>query len=279
MNEDNKEVNLQKDTAEKLPASFRDPSGFIFTKQGVLYRQVNQGYRQDYDLLMENGLYDRLVKNGWMVPHQEVEGVSHQPNIAYKVLKPLCLEFVSHPYEWCFSQLKDAALLTLSIQQIALEHGMSLKDASAYNIQFAEGRPVFIDTLSFERYKEGQSWVAYRQFCQHFLAPLALMAKKDVRLGRLLALYLDGIPLDLASSLLPRSTWLRLGLALHLHVHAKAQKAYSQSKQEMNSNTPKPRSVSQSGLQGMLNGLAKTVGKLNWKAGGTEWGSYYSDTK
>ena len=80
---------------------------------------------------------------------------------------------------------------------------MSLKDASAYNIQFRGGRPVLIDTLSFERYREGEPWVAYRQFCQHFLAPLALMSHTDVRLSQLLRVYIDGIPLDLASRLLP----------------------------------------------------------------------------
>ncbi len=40
--------------------------------------------------------------------------------------------------------LKDAALLTLKIQKLAIEHDMNLKDASAYNIQFKNGKPVFI---------------------------------------------------------------------------------------------------------------------------------------
>jgi hypothetical protein len=137
---------------------------------------------------------------------------------------------------------------------------------------------VFIDTLSFEQYKEGQPWVAYRQFCQHFLAPLSLMAKKDIRLGRMLSLYLDGIPLDLSSKLLPKSSWWDLGLLLHLHIHAKTQKAYSKSEQGQYENTLKHRPVSKLGLGGIINGLAKTIKKLKWKAGGTEWGSYYSDT-
>ncbi len=119
---------------------------------------------------------------------------------------PELVSFISYPYEWSFSQLKDAALLTLKIQKRAIQHGLSLKDASAYNIQFQHGRPLLIDTLSFEIYPEGQPWVAYRQFCQHFLAPLALMAHVDVRLGQLLRLHIDGIPLDLASRLLPART-------------------------------------------------------------------------
>jgi hypothetical protein len=90
------------------------------------------------------------------------------------------------PYEWSFSQLKHAALLTLAIQEQALQFNLSLKDSSAYNIQFVGVRPVLMDTLSFEPYVEGRPWVAYRQFCQHFLAPLAVMSKVDIRLQRLL---------------------------------------------------------------------------------------------
>src|SRR5690606_1194452 len=143
-----------------------------------------------------------------------------------RVLQPDVIPFVSYPYEWCFSQLKDAALATLAIQKRALRSGMILKDASAYNIQFLNGKPVLIDSLSFEKYEEGRPWIAYRQFCQHFLAPLALMAYRDVRLSRLLRVHLDGVPLDLVSQLLPRRSYVNLGLALHIHVHARGQRAF-----------------------------------------------------
>jgi hypothetical protein len=116
------------------------------------------------------------------------------------------IAFVSYPYEWCFDQLKDAAVLTLSIARRALQYDMiSKKDASAFNVQFQNGRPIFIDTLSFERYQPGTPWIAYKQFCQHFLAPLSLMAKADFRLNQLLRVYIDGIPLDLTSALLPKA--------------------------------------------------------------------------
>ena len=136
------------------------------------------------------------------------------------------MDFV--PYEWSFSQLKDAARLTLRIQRLALKYGMWLKDASAYNVQFENGKPVFIDTLSFECLPEGQPWVAYRQFCQHFLAPLALMAMQDNRFQQLLRTNIDGIPLDLASKLLPKRSYLRLGFLFHIHLHARNQKNYEQ---------------------------------------------------
>jgi hypothetical protein len=37
-------------------ASFRDPSGFLFFKDGILYRQVNNTYQKHYDHMIESGL-------------------------------------------------------------------------------------------------------------------------------------------------------------------------------------------------------------------------------
>src|SRR5215216_6396727 len=216
-----------KQSSGQLAASFRDPSGFLFARDGVLYRQVNRKYEQEYTRLMESGLYDKLVKAGLLVSHVEVDHAPAEAALAYKIIQPERVPFISYPYEWSFGQLKDAALATLSIQRRALKVGMSLKDASAYNIQFVRGKATLIDTLSFEIYKEGQPWVAYRQFCQHFLAPLALMATRDIRLNQLLRVYIDGIPLDLASELLPGKTRLNFGLLTHVHLHASAQKRYS----------------------------------------------------
>ena len=187
-----------------LPASFRDPSGFLFRRSGVLYRQVNRRYAEHFEHLMSSGLYDLLVEQGQLIPHEEVEAPGDPGPEHYRTLCPKLIAFVSYPYEWCFGQLKAAALLTLRVQREALAHGMILKDASCYNVQFHRGRPILIDTLSFERYREGQPWMGYRQFCQHFLAPLALMSRRDVRLGQLLRVHLDGIPLDLAATLLGR---------------------------------------------------------------------------
>jgi hypothetical protein len=257
----------------QLFASFRDPSGFLFTREGVLYRQVNQRYAQEYARLMESGLYEKLVKARLLVPHVEVDGVRPESGECFRVIQPERVPFISYPYEWSFGQLKDAALATLSIQKRTLKLGMSLKDASAYNIQFVHGKAALIDTLSFELYKEGQPWVAYRQFCQHFLAPLALMALKDVRLNQLLRVYIDGIPLDLASELLPWRTRLNFGLMTHIHLHAGAQKKYAG--EEVKS---RGGSMTKQAMTGLIESLEATVKKLEWKPGGTEWGNYYDIT-
>ena len=196
---------------------------------------------------------------------------------AYRVIRPERIPFISYPYEWSFSQLQDAALTTLRIQELALERGLTLKDASAYNIQFRNGRPLLIDTLSFEPYAEGTPWVGYRQFCQHFLATLALMACRDVRLGQLLRVHIDGVPLDLASRLLPASTRFRFGLLTHIHLHARSQARHANDAADSAAIAPAPR-VSRMGLRGLIASLRSLVRSLSWEPGGTEWGDYYEDT-
>jgi len=150
-----------------------------------------------------------------------------------------------------------------------------LKDASAYNIQFHSGRPILIDTLSFELYQEGLPWVAYRQFCQHFLAPLALMAQRDVRLSQLLRVYIDGLPLDLASKLLPGRTRLNLGLMAHIHAHAEAQRRYAGKAVEP---LASGRRMGKMALLGLVDSLETTINGLAWQPEGTEWGDYYDST-
>lgn len=222
---------------------------------------------------MNSGLYEKLLKENLIVSHKEADIRLALDSKAYKIIKPSKLDFISYPYEWSFSQLKDAALATLKIQKIALKHGMILKDASAYNIQFSSGLPILIDTLSFKKYKENQPWSAYRQFCQHFLAPIALMSYKDIRLSQLLKIYIDGIPLDLASSLLPTKTKLSFSLLSHIHLHSKAQARYSKGKKD-----GKEVKVSLNGLIGIVDNLNSSIKKMSWKPQGTEWSDYYEET-
>lgn len=262
-----------------LGASFRDPSGFLFSRGGILYRQVNRAYADDYSRLMESGLYEKLVKAGLLVAHVEADVPPADASLAFKIIQPEHVSFISYPYEWSFSQLKDAALATLSIQKRALKVGMSLKDASAYNIQFVHGKPILIDTLSFEIYREGKPWDAYRQFCQHFLAPLALMSHVDVRLGQLLRVYIDGIPLDLASRLLPASTRLNFGLLTHIHIHASAQTRYADADAKRVGESAIQRGgMSKNAFIGLIESLEGAVKKMTWKPAGTEWGNYYDNT-
>src|SRR4030043_209182 len=252
-----------------VSGSFRDPCGFVFEKDGVIYRQVNYIYKQHYDLLMKSGLYKELVNEELMIPHTEVVLQSQNDNYIYKTLKPERIRFLSYPYEWCFSQLKDAGLITIDVLKRALKYGMILKDASAYNIQFDKGRGIFIDTLSFEKYEEGRPWRAYKQFCQHFLAPLSLMSLKDIRLGTLLKDFIDGIPLDLASCLLPTKSKFKISLLTHIHLHSKSQQHFNTKGIELNS-----KKVRKHSLLGLIENLELSIRRLNYNPSGTNWVDY-----
>ena len=261
--------------AARESASFRDPSGFVFYHEGTPYRQINQVYREDYRQLMDSGLYQELVKAQLLIPHEEVDQEAPSPELAYQVIRPEPVAFLSYPYEWCFGQLKDAALLTLKAQELAVQRDMSLKDASAFNIQFVRGRPILIDSLSFERLKPGEPWIAYRQFCQHFLAPLALMASSDVRLGQWSRLSVDGVPLDLASRLLPWRTRLSFTLQVHIHLHARAQRRYAR---EVVTERRGGRIMGKPALLGLVSSLRAAVRGLSWEPAGTAWADY-SETR
>jgi hypothetical protein len=259
-------------TRHREPSSFRDPSGYLFWRDGVLHRFVHSSYAKSYQALRESGLYDELVEARLLVRHEEVD-----PEIApgaFRVLRPERIPFVSYPYEWSFGQLRDAARLTLDIQLRALRRGLWLKDASAFNVQFDGCRPVFIDSLSFEIYPEGRPWIAYQQFCRHFLAPIALMAYRDPDLGRLSRLHVDGVPLELASRLLPLRTRLRPGLLVHLHAHARFIQRHGA---ERSGGTTRGR-LSRTALEGLVASLQSAVRGLSWEPGGTEWADYYGAT-
>ena len=254
--------------------SFRDPSGFIFYANGILFRQVNTCYKEQYDLLMSSGLYDSLVEDNLLISHKEMNKLFKKDDCAYKIIQPEKIDFVSYPYEWCFSQLKDAALLTLEIQKKAMEKGMCLKDASAYNIQFLHGKPIFIDTLSFDILKKGAPWVAYKQFCQHFLAPLALQSYTDVRLNSLTKCYIDGLPLDLVNKLLPFKSNFSFGIFSHILLHSKSQQKYGGKNIDSKKYST---SMSENSLLGLVDSLESTIKNLKLNLKGTEWEDYYVD--
>ena len=259
---------------QAVEGSFRDPSGFVFTRDGTLFRQVNHSFRQSFEAFLGSGLYDELVRDGLLVPHEQVGLELSATNDAYAVIRPERVAFISYPYEWSFGQLQDAAVLTLEIQERALARGFTLRDSSAYNIQFQSGRPILIDTLSFEPHVEGKPWAAYKQFCEQFLLPLTLMSVRDIRCGALLRSYLDGIPLDLGSRLLPRRSWASPSSLLHIHLHAWAQGRYAGTAV---SSAAKGRSMRPQALLTLIRGLKRAVQALKWRAAGTEWADYTQD--
>lgn len=256
--------------ARPVPGSFRDPAGFVFERDGTLYRQVDVSYAERFDAFRSSGLEAGLVDEGLLVRHEDADPELAARPGAHAVLRPERIPFVSYPYEWCFGQLRDAALTTLAAQRLAMSRGFTLRDASAFNVQFLRGRPVLIDLVSFEPIQPGEPWVAYGQFCRHFLAPLAVMAGRDVRLGKLSRGFLDGIPLDLAASLLSRRARLRPGIMLHLAAHAR-------SGRKIGGGERGDRGFSERAFQGLIESLESTVRGLDWDPPETVWSGYYGD--
>ena len=156
------------------PGSFRDPESRVFYAGGDVLRALSREGLDDFEALQRSGLLDdpRIVRTERVDDHAGADGLL-ATDIA-GVLRHERVPFVSYPYEWTFSMLKDAGLLQLDLLFSALEHGLVLKDSTPYNVQFKGARPVFIDIGAFERLREGELWVGYRQFCMLYLFPLLL---------------------------------------------------------------------------------------------------------
>ena len=251
---------------DRVASSFRDPSGFIFKENGSVYRQINPVYFPIYNDLKDKKLFDLLWAEDLIIRHQEVENTAHEI-----ILKPEEIPFISYPYEWSFSQLKEAALLTLKLQKKLLENGFSLKDASAYNVQFIGYKPIFIDTLSIEPYKE-EPWIAFGQFCKHFLYPLILMRKGDLQFNKLMQLWIDGIPADIVDKLLPFSKYFSLNYWLYIKLLNGSQKKAENAHKKISVK------LSKSQLLKIIDGLTCAVNNLKPKKSKTQWGDYYTFT-
>ncbi|MBQ2620931.1 MAG: hypothetical protein IJF84_06290 [Thermoguttaceae bacterium] len=257
--------------------SFRDPAGRVFELDNKIYRSVTNVGQKDYQFFLDSGLAESLQKSNWIIPFRQVERPEAelaQDNV-YAWLSVDKVPFISYPYEWSFHQLKDSAVLTLKIQLAALKKGMSLKDASAYNVQMYKGRPIFIDLLSFECYEEGKPWVAYRQFVMHFLAPLLLMSKRDIRFSEMFRNWIDGFPLDFASKNLPWTTHWSPSCLVHIHWHAKLLRKYESTRGEVPDKTVG--NMSKEKLTKFLEGLLDYVQSIKAPHPTTEWGDYYND--
>ena len=244
------------------PGSYRDPAGFVYYRDGALYRQINAAGIDNWRAFLFSGLFDLLVGRRWLVGHQDASITDAATGDASAVIRPHVVNFIAYPYEWTFGQLKDAALLTLDVQLESLAAGWTLKDASGYNVAFEDGRPILIDSLSFEPYDGRSPWVAYRQFCEHFLAPLALQAKRDVRLSVMLKAYPDGLPLDLVTKLLPWRARLDFGLLSHLYLHARSQRRHAAKRDD--GAAARGARIEQRQLVNLLRNLRNTVSALQW---------------
>lgn len=250
-------------------SSFRDPAGFVFEKEGVLYRQVNRVYQESYDHLMQSGCYQQLVQKGLLIPHSSITENLTGDTDWYTTLQPERVPVISYPYEWCFDMLRDAALTTLRIASEALQYDMVLKDATPFNIQWHKGKMVLIDTLSLTRYNN-QPWVAYRQFCEMFLAPLLLMHYSRQQLPGLLLAWPAGIPVETASALLPRKSRFSLHTYLHIHLQARYSKRRKGNAENITGFTKQK-------FKNLLGSLELLINRLRTPQQSSTWSAYYEE--
>ncbi|MDD3154428.1 MAG: hypothetical protein PHS41_06125 [Victivallaceae bacterium] len=255
-------------------ASFRDPAGYVFRRGDGVFRRILSAGAADWQCFLDSGLADELDGRGDLVRWRTLPAPDDREGGIVLELEEL--DFLSMPCEWCFSQLKDAALLTLDLQLRALARGMSLKDASAFNVAWRGGRSVFLDHGSFERYREDEPWRAYGQFVRHFLAPL-LLACKDVRFLRTLSTRLDGVELDFAGKNLPLRSWLDLHAIGHIHLHAGMEKKHSNS--PLGKVPVAPPRLPKARLAAMLTDLKQYIARLSPPHAASEWGDYYCEGK
>lgn len=265
-------------TGQREFSSFRDPAGFLFWNDDKIYRFVDRRYSNAFERAQTSGLYSSAVAADLLLDFETLDptqfNLDETKDNCLTILRPKQVSMITYPYEWSFAQLRDAAIVTLRLHLLALEKGLLLKDASAFNVQFVENRAVLIDHLSFDLVSEHSAWPAYGQFCRHFLSPLLLMAYLDISFGRMSQLYIDGLPLDLVSKLLPRRTRLSPAIQMHLHLHARISRKYSDVREKVGHR----KTLSADALAAIAHSLLRLIESLKPVRQRTEWGEYYSDT-
>jgi hypothetical protein len=213
------------------PGSFRDPDSRVFYTDDGIFRALSEQGLSDFRALESTKLFERFTDSGRLVRTEALDGAGELPEVLTRecagVLRHELIPFVSYPYEWPHSMLKDAALLQLDLLLAALEEDLILKDSSPYNVQFRGARAVFVDIGSFEPLRDGEPWVGYRQFCMLFLYPLLLQGLKDVGYHPWLRGSIDGISPAEIRSLMSFRDRLRRGLFSHVFLHARLERRHA----------------------------------------------------
>jgi len=231
---------------------------------------------EKFSAVRNTGLLDALVSDGWLVAFEDINAdaadLAHLNPAA--VLEHPSLPFVSYPYEWPFGVLKEAALHHLKVHLRALEHGVTLSDATAYNIQFEGSAPTFIDHLSFVPHEEGEFWKGHRQFCEQFLNPLLLRAYLGVPHNAWYRGELEGIPTDHLNRLMPLRRKLSSRVLMHVTLPTRFQKKFSDAGSVDEISSAKQASLPLNTFRRMLEKLTAWIEELDPPEGKTEWSDY-----
>jgi hypothetical protein len=269
------------EAARVEPGSFRDRDSRVVVAPDAVYRALSGTGADDWRALANSPLLERLTSDGSLIGTEEVgpaalgeAAADILPEGTETVLRHERVPFVSYPYEWSFGMLRDAALLQLDIELASLDEGLTLKDATPYNVQFRGSAPVFIDVGSFERLREGEPWTGYRQFCMLFLYPLLLQAYKEIPFQPWLRGAIDGITPTEAARFFNFRDRFRRGVLTHVALHARLERRYEardtgEVKEELKKKKIRTELIKTN--------VRKLVSKLSWKAGDTAWTNYRQD--
>jgi len=262
-------------TPKRIPGSYRDPRGHVFQDGERILRVVHPVASAQYAFI--RSLAPEAIAAGFLIDTWELPQADWPKGFdeAAQVLEHKRLPYVSHPYEWSFEALKAAALLHLDFQLWLLDRNAALEDATAYNIQFFGPKPIFIDILSLIPYEQGAYWAGYRQFCEQFLNPLLLRARRGIAHNSWYRGALEGISTEDLAALLSISDKLSLNMQMHVVMHARLQKRARQNPDVAINRAKGGRQLSRQAFKGLLMNLRNWISKLTPKDGGvTVWGEY-----
>ncbi len=254
------------------PGSFRDPASRVVTDGDRVIRLLDERGLEAWRALERSDFYRRSVGAGKLIAAEEL---SSPPSGSAGALLHPRLPFISYPYEWTFSMLKDAALLQLELLDDALGADLTIKDATPYNIQFVDGRPVFIDLGSFQPYTPGEPWIGYRQFTRQFLFPLLLRAWVGVPFQPWLRGDIDGPTPAQMAELLGRRKRFNTGALFHVRLQARMEARMSDRPVRQDLKTA---GFNKDLILANVRKLKKLVGSLHWEHSVDGWSDYGSCT-
>ena len=252
------------------PSSFRDDAGQIFNFKNRIFRSIKNDYIENYNFIKNQDIYQKLINknlliNSWEAKDQDL--ISQNFDDVNKFLEHEKLENWTYPYEWTFSQLKKAAIFHLDFQLFLLEENISLKDASAYNIQFKNNKPIFIDILSLQKLDENTPWQGHKQFCEEFLNPLVYSSYFNLPFNEIYKGNLNGISNRQIINLLGYKIFFSFSLLINVYFTESLSSKSGISKKK------KERSYKQSQYF-LINNLKKFIKKLKYKKNKSTWSNY-----
>ncbi|PZF98090.1 class I SAM-dependent methyltransferase [Micromonospora deserti] len=256
------------------PGSFRDPANRVYHLGEDVLRGLDERAAAEWRALVGSDFFPPLLATGKVCGTEAVDPALVGGEGWAAVLRHERIPFVSHPYEWSFGMLRDAALLHLEILRAALPAGFTTKDGSAYNLQWRGTEPVFIDIGSFTPVRAGEPWAGYRQFCQTLLYPLLLGAHLGLDFQPWLRARVDGIEPDQMRRLFGGVRRLLPGVPTHVHLHGAMQRGNAGASTADVRNQLRAAGYSHELALATVRGIEKLVRRLRRRPAASHWVDY-----